>query len=91
MHLKEYIDRHHISLLSVAKRLNVSHTCVRHIVNGGDVKLSTAMELEKITFGEVKPKDMYEYFINYSGKKTYNAKNEKNGSAQQEQQNDSKP
>jgi len=58
MHLKEYLKKNEISIATFSRVLGCSVGTLHHILTGGDLKLSLALEIERITFGKVTCSDL---------------------------------
>lgn len=59
MNLKEYLRINSISQLEFSKKIGISESALRYIINENrDLGVSTAFAIEKATNGEVTARDM---------------------------------
>jgi DNA-binding transcriptional regulator YdaS (Cro superfamily) len=58
MKLKEYLDDYGIKYLAFAEKVKLNPKTLRDIINGADMKLSTAIKIEDATKGEVTCRDL---------------------------------
>jgi plasmid maintenance system antidote protein VapI len=58
MKLKEYLDETGIPIARFARKINVSPNTIHNVIRGKTISLKIALEIERITEGKVKCKDL---------------------------------
>jgi DNA-binding transcriptional regulator YdaS (Cro superfamily) len=54
MKLREYLEKKGIKITSFARQIGVTETTMHNILSGKDLKLTTALKIERLTEGAVK-------------------------------------
>ncbi len=64
MNLKEFLEEYGMTQATMARRAKVTQSTIFKILNGADVKLTTAMRICEVSKGKITPLDLYNYLLN---------------------------
>lgn len=68
MNLKEFLEISGMTQKNMAKRSKVTQSTIFKILNGNDVKLSTAMRLCEASKNMITPHSLYQHFLSAKNK-----------------------